>query len=124
MSEIDQRKLSAGEWIGLVSVGCGALALLLLFPILASSLRTELTQTGAIMQTTLLQRVLVSPVACVVGGLAATALFIMAARKRYTFAMRRVMATTSLLIVFIFAMTFRSAANVALRESAHVQHVR
>ncbi|MBK8171430.1 MAG: hypothetical protein IPK60_13940 [Sandaracinaceae bacterium] len=118
MSDDETRGLTRGEWLGLAAVGCGAFALLTLFPLLAISLRDALSRADALTQTTFLQRALVSPVACVIGGIVAVAFFVLAARKRYPFVMRRVLATTSLLIVFIFAMTFRSAANIATREGA------
>lgn len=116
MSEEEARPVSIGEWMGLIAVGIGALALLIFFPMLAKSMRQALDAEGALSQLNWLQSILISPLACVSGGIAATLLFAAATRKRFSFVMRRVLATTSLLIVFIFVMTFRQVANIVIRE--------
>ena len=116
MSEEEARPVSIGEWMGLIAVGIGALALLIFFPMLANSMRQALDAEGALSQLNWLQSILISPIACVSGGIAATLLFAAATRARFSFVMRRVLATTSLLIVFIFVMTFRQVANIVIRE--------
>ena len=124
MPEEEARPISVGEWMGLIAVGIGALALLIFFPMLAKSLRQALDAEGALSQLNAWQTTLMSPLACVGGGIAATLLFVGSTQKRVSFVMRRVLATTSLLIVFVFVMTFRQVANIAIREGRTPSHER